>query len=122
LLTPFTARANAKGKGTEGESGKFLLQVGMLISKINKIQKDKYGMRNEIIFLSENVVFSDKQMIDIINKCYGDLPAAQIDAEYFGPCARDRFYWLNVSACFPVDAACIFPFMNPVSYASFSFL
>ena len=54
---------------------------------------NSFGVRHEVLFLSENVVFKDR---DGINACYGGLSPFQIDAADFGPCRRRRLYYLNI--------------------------
>jgi len=87
-------------KSKEKKSAKYLLKVGLLIKKINAIQKNSFGATQDVLFLSENVVFHED--LDEINKHYGvvngsGLQPIQLDAKDFSPVKRNRFYWSNVS-------------------------
>jgi len=79
-------------------TAQYLLKAGKMIKMINAIQKEYLDVQNDIMFLSENVVFPDN---DAICKCYGDsmggLCPIELDACDFSPCKRKRFYWTNVS-------------------------
>lgn len=79
-------------------TAQYLLKAGKMIKMINAIQKEYLDVKNDIMFLSENVVFPDN---DAICKCYGDsmggLCPIELDACDFSPCKRKRFYWTNVS-------------------------
>lgn len=66
---------------------------------IDEIQKDSKGVKNNVIFLAENVVFFEEEFRNAINESFGTedpLPPLQLDSQYFGPCRRNRFYWINV--------------------------
>ncbi len=83
------------------ESAQYLLKVGRLIHKINGFQMSRWGVKDKVLFLSENVVFSNHDEVD---KSYSigedaSLPPMCVDAKDFGPCKRKRFYWINVSTC-----------------------
>ena len=64
------------------------------------------NVKENVLFLSENVVFKDK---DEVNACYTDqddgLTPICVDAKDFGPVKRNRLYWMNVSN-----------FLSPVLY------
>jgi site-specific DNA-cytosine methylase len=79
------------------DNAQYLRKVGMLIKKLDCIQSG----RDRVLFLSENVVFKHHDEVD---QCYSDiecegLTPMRIDAKGFGPCKRNRFYWVNVSIC-----------------------
>jgi len=81
----------------EKDNAQYLLKAGRLIKVINAIQKER-DRQNEVLFLSENVVFPDN---DEICKCYGNtkngLCPIELCASDFSPCRRKRYYWTNVS-------------------------
>lgn len=83
------------------ENAQYLLKVGRLIHKINDHQMSRLGVKDKVLFLSENVVFSNHDEVD---KSYSigeeeSLPPMTVDAKDFGPCKRKRYYWINVSIC-----------------------
>lgn len=86
------------------ESAVYLKKAGKLIIRLNHIQTSVNGIQNEILFLSENVVFKESEDF---NGHYSDhlhgLSPMRVDAKDFGPVKRDRLYWLNVSVWY-----CIF--------------
>ena len=79
--------------------GRYLQDCGRLIGMIDEIQKEEKGVENSVIFLAENVVFYEKDFREDIDDSFGiddPLPPLQVDSQYFGPCRRSRFYWINV--------------------------
>jgi len=80
-------------------NAQYLLKAGRLIKVINTIQKKNCGRHNEVLFLSENVVF---QGIDSICMSYGNsenghgLCPIELCASDFSPCRRKRLYWTNI--------------------------
>ncbi len=89
---------NARGDRSS-DNAQYLLKVGRLIHKLNNFQLTSLGVKDEVLFLSENVVFGDHDEVD---KSYGigadeGLTPMCVDAKDFGPCKRKRFYWINVS-------------------------
>jgi len=86
-------------KDKDKYTAQYLLKAGRLIKVINAIQKER-GCQNEVLFLSENVVFPGN---DEICKCYGNtenghgLSPIELCASDFSPCRRKRYYWTNVS-------------------------
>lgn len=89
-ITHTKAKVNAYRKQNKSKQFDYLSDVGRLIQKISEIQK------NDVLFLSENVVF-EKSLVDDKSKSYYGLPPVRLDARDFGPCKRDRLYWTNVS-------------------------
>jgi hypothetical protein len=75
------------------DNAQYILKVGHLINKLNNYQRSSFGMK-EVLFLSETVVFGDHHKV---NKSYGGLSPMKVDAKDFGPCKRNRLYWINVS-------------------------
>lgn len=80
------------------ENAQYLLKVGRLIHKMNRFQMSRLGVKDKVLFLSENVVFSNHDEVD---KSYSigedeSLPPMCVDAKDFGPCKRKRFYWINM--------------------------
>mmetsp|Transcript_4758 Transcript_4758/g.10215 ORF Transcript_4758/g.10215 Transcript_4758/m.10215 type:complete len:375 (+) Transcript_4758:131-1255(+) len=75
------------------ENAQYLLKVGRLIQKLDDIQMGSRNVKDNVLFLSENVVFKDHNEVD---QCYGGLPPVRLDAKDFGPCKRNRFYWINL--------------------------
>jgi len=69
----------------------FLRKAGKTIKIINTIQKEKYKY-DEVLFLSENAVFSDS---DDTEANHGLGPIC-LNASEFSPCYRNRLYWTNV--------------------------
>jgi len=90
---------NAYRKGSEGNSGKYLMEVGYLITALNKMQKKLFDLTDKIIFLSENVTFGgtdkEKRHHELLQKSYKIRPLP-IDAAFLSPCKRNRFYWFNL--------------------------
>ena len=81
------------------ENAQYLLKIGRLVHKLNGFQMSRLGVKDKVLFLSENVVFSNHDEVD---KSYSigedeSLPPMCVDAKDFGPCKRKRFYWINVS-------------------------
>ena len=54
---------------------------------------NSFDVQHEVLFLSENVVFKER---DGINACYGGLSPFELDAADLGPCRRRRLYYLNI--------------------------
>lgn len=77
------------------ENAQYLKKVGHLIQKLDHIQ-GLNGIKDPVLFLSENVVFKEHEDID---KAYSDLSPIRLDAKDFGPAKRNRLYWINVSLC-----------------------
>lgn len=75
------------------ENAQYLLKVGRLIQKLDEIQMGSKNVKDNVLFLSENVVFKHHDKVD---QCYGGLPPVRLDAKDFSPCKRNRFYWTNV--------------------------
>ena len=77
-------------------NAQYLKKVGWLCKKLDEIQKETKN--DNVLFLSENVVFKER---DEINCCYADhedgLTPICVDASDFGPVKRNRLYWMNVS-------------------------
>lgn len=95
------------------ENAKYLAKVGKLIQKLDEIQMGQKNVRDNVIFLSENVVFKER---DEFKKYYKNprgesLNWIRIDAKDFGPCKRDRLYWMNVSSSHA--ALCLISFDLP---------
>lgn len=94
-------------RSKEKETAKYLLKVGRMIGVMNTIQRNKFDVQSDILFLSENVVFREDLTLQInsleaINKAYREIDGCglqpiQLDAKDFSPCKRNRFYWCNVS-------------------------
>ena len=88
-----------------------LLEISRVImneSKVKKEKVEKESKNDNVLFLSENVVFKTR---DEINCCYTDdgngLTPICVDARDFGPVKRNRLYWMNVSLF-------VFLFFSPV--------
>jgi site-specific DNA-cytosine methylase len=80
-------------------NAQYLLKVGRLIHKLDEVQMSSMGVKDKVVFLSENVVFKEHDEVD---KSYAEgkgeaLTPICVDAQDFGPCKRKRFYWMNVS-------------------------
>jgi len=74
-------------------NAQYLLKVGRLIQKLDEVQMGSKNVKDNVLFLSENVVFKDHDHVD---NCYGGLAPIRLDAKDFGPCKRNRFYWTNI--------------------------
>jgi hypothetical protein len=97
-------------------NAQYLPNVGKLITKLNNIQTNNHGVKYEVLFISENVVFKD---YDKIAACYGGLEPIRLDAKDFSPCKRDRFYWCNVSCdSFLSHRTCV----NTIAHSLFRYL
>lgn len=86
-------------------NAKYLVKVGQLIQLLDRIQSSSHNNVENVLFLSENVVFKDSD--GIIDEAYADkdgnsLTPMRVDAKDFGPCKRNRLYWLNVSVFYPM--------------------
>jgi len=90
---------NAYRKGSEGNSGKYLMEVGHLIAALNKMQEKVFNITEKIIFLSENVTFGgtekEKRYHELLAETY-EIRPLPIDAAFLSPCKRHRFYWFNL--------------------------
>ena len=82
------------------DQAQYLAKTGKLIKRLDIVQHTN-GIKNRVLFLSENVVFKESDKFDIhySDKIHG-LPAIRIDAKDFGPVKRNRLYWLNVRLVF----------------------
>ena len=95
-------------------NAQYLKKVGWLCKKLDEIQKE--SKNDNVLFLSENVVFKER---DEINCCYADhedgLTPICVDARDFGPVKRNRLYWVNVSIppCLPSR---VFFFFSPIVF------
>ena len=87
-------------RSMEAENAQYLMKVGKLIMRLNSIQRGN-GVKEHVLFLSENVVFKEAQAGQEIDVQYSDsiegLSPMCLDAKDFGPVKRNRLYWANVS-------------------------
>lgn len=87
----------------------YLWKVGVLIQKMNGIQKSQHSVRHDVLFLSRHAILSQDMKLggsslDAVNQSYGEVDGCglvpiQIDAKDFSPCKRNCLYWCNVSRC-----------------------
>lgn len=81
------------------DNAQYLLKVGRLIHELDDFQMSSMGVKDNVLFLSENVVFKHHDEVDTsyANVEGEALTPICVDAKDFGPCKRKRFYWVNVS-------------------------
>lgn len=80
-------------RDANSENAQYLPNVGKLIQKLNEIQMNSFDVKHEVLFLSENVLFKER---DGINACYGGISPFEVDAGDLGPVRRRRLYYLNI--------------------------
>lgn len=87
-------------RNIDAESAQYLMKAGKLIKKLDNLQKQN-GVKERILFLSENVVFREFETADVHYSDFSPegLSPMRIDAKDFGPVKRNRLYWINVSLC-----------------------
>lgn len=77
-------------------NAQYLCKVGRLIKKLDERQLEN-GVSDKVLFLSENVVFKNHDEVDeFYADQEGGLSPICLDAKDFGPCKRNRFYWMNM--------------------------
>lgn len=94
------SKVNARRKGTDGKQGRYMIDFGLLIRKI-----EAHPMQNgiPIFFLSENVELT-RDDLDQVRKAYGiDWDPVLFDASDVSPCRRKRHFICNVPVEHAID-------------------
>jgi SAM-dependent methyltransferase len=104
---PYQNISPANGRKASKESVQYVARVGLLIQKMNDIQRQKHHVTHDILFLSESILLrkdmeSSNDTLEAINQSYGAMDGSgvapiHLDAKDFSPCKRRSFYWCNVS-------------------------
>ena len=87
---------NAFRKGTKSTEGSYLLWMGRIVRKLERMQLTKWRDR-PLFFVAENVQLRDADERNEVTGAFEfDFDPIHLDAQYLSPVRRNRHYWTNI--------------------------
>ena len=91
------SKVNSYAQGTQGEQGKYLLELGRVVRAIERIQSP-----HPLYFLAENVVLSGAER-ETVDDAFGlTWDPINLNSQDFSPARRNRHFWTNIP-CNAID-------------------
>ena len=84
-------KVNARREGHEGDQGRYMLNFGRTIRKI-----ERYQHPHSLYFLAENVRLHGQDKQEVMDAFGLDWDPIELDAKYLSPCRRDRHWFTNI--------------------------